>query len=1346
MKKHFSLFILLFCCLPLFAQSSNNEDEVVKIDRNNYGDYRNGEVIVKFRPESAVRVRRNAQGKFASASVSRVTDVLNALGFEEAEELMPLSGNQVAPRKMCAFNGTEIQDKNLSKLYCFRVAKDAPLDVHQAVEQLQALDEVEYAEPNYIVYTLSSTSDSSTYVQEPLYSQQWGPAAIGLPSLWNQPKITTKRPVIAIIDTGVDIEHPDLAANIWTNEKEANGAEGEDDDNNGFVDDIHGYDFVNQTGKMADYNGHGTHCAGIAAAVGNNGIGITGANPDALIMPVAVMQSDGTGDIATIIKGIDYATANGADVISMSLGTSFFPYTPPVSLEQALAKAYAKAVIVAAAGNNHQEVMVATIFPAAYGFVLGVQASLNSKGDLAYFSNYDQTGPIFSLNEYNYELTAPGVDIFSTFPKGRYRKMSGTSMACPLAAGAISRLLQCKAYVNRDLLFGDLVHSAKYGIRPFPGNMNVMTAYGFNDTDRQPLLSFISIDISDEQGDGDGRVDAGDTLSVFPILKNYWGLAKNIQVWMEMGDDLEDTSLVTFLDSNKVDFGWSLSAYAKSKSANPVRLAISKNCADGRRIKLMLKASYEGMDEILEQPITLVVENGVELGGMLLSDTTLYPNVHYIVTSNLAIPNGVTLTLMPSTILKFKDGIGLSVADNGHIIAEGKKDSLITFTKADLSSGYVDLMHFNHQDTLRYCKFCDVMYPRSQLIAGGIFVDCEFVHNYSYGPVSEIYYSNIHSCQGDGWGGSWCDKLAYSNIINNTAPSGGAIYISQVVDYSVLNNNIFANYGRYGLTNLSANSSVANKPLVVDAPQYWGSDSEPIIREGIWDLKKNISYGFYDLSKRLSRPSPLAHGIVWKVVVNGYDAQDEFEQLPPLGVGRHKFEVYFNRAMDTLYTPMLTMGVRSPYTQISIAENGSWSADSTIYTAYLNLTGSMATDGLCRIYVADAKDNEHFDIPIENTRFNVQVSAAGSMSTGFMAEAGLGKVNLEWNNQDANIADVLGYNMYRYTMDSLGNCLDTLRLNTELIDVTLYTDFGVTPGTTYYYYYKVLRTDLQENSPSRTVASTPLTASKGDANGSMTVDVADVVTEIAYLTNENPQPFIFEAADVNSDSVINILDIVGTINIIVHPEISSLGFSDDNTAVYTIEDGVLYVETPVVLGGVQFTLTANREDAAISPMEALQGFEQVGTWSDDDTYTFLAYSMSGKTLPVGKHALLRIGDAAVEGVVLSNPRGQNVPAILGSATAISVAEAMQMRTAYPNPFTTEVTIPYIIGQTGTHDVRFVFTNVAGLVIDTHTAQQFFGEYTYTWRPDAALPAGVYFVTLYVDDKALQVAKLIRAVK
>lgn len=1385
MKKHLSLFILALCTLSLFAQSNDNEDGVVKIERYNRNAYREGQVIVKFRPESAVRMRRNAQGKLVSASVNKVTDLLNSLGFDEADELMPLSGNQVSPRKMHAFIGEEIQDKNLSKLYCFRASKDTHIDMYHAIEQLQALDEIEFAEPNYIVYALAS--DSGTYVSEPLYSQQWGPAAIGLPALWNKPKITTKRPVIAIIDTGVDIEHPDLAANIWTNEKEANGVDGEDDDNNGFVDDIHGWDFVNQTSKMADYNGHGTHCAGIAATVGDNGIGITGANPDALIMPIVVLQSDGTGDMATIIKGIDYATANGADVISMSFGT----YSNSIALEQSLAKAYSKAVLVAAAGNDGicitahlcpwNNRLGQAMFPAAFQFVLGVEAS-DYIGNLASFSNYDDDGPIQSAYfvdnyRYNYELRAPGVDILSTFPKGRYRLMAGTSMACPLVAGAISRLMQCKEYSGNDVLFADLIHARE-------NNVDIMGTYDISDSDRYPALSFVMCYLTDSLGDNDNRIDAGDTLALYPILRNTYGTAHNIRMWGSLLDTENDT-IMTFLKPNTVEFGSSIGSYATMRATNPINVVIDKNCANGRHIQMLLYVVCENMADTLTGLLTFEVENGVEIGGMLTKDMTLHPNVQYIVTSNIAVPNGVTLTIEPGTILRFKDNTGLTIAQNAHLIAKGKPDSLITFTKAEGELGIFQGLYLYSLDTIEYCAFhsfnisnwtgSPLSIIRVPFSRGTI--------NGQLPPIPCVRHCTIFNNKTNGhivWGQI---AFEYNNIYNNITTAGVSIEIesegcsmlannicmnwrrgldwssgdnsaglSSNTASSALYNHIFANFSeaRYDIKQygkFSENfSSTSSEPVVVDAPQYWGSNREDIISEGIWDLRKSVSYCYYDLSKRLSRPSPLAHGIVWKVVVNGYDAQDEFEQLPPLGVGRHKFEVYFNRAMDTLYTPTISMGVRSPYTQISIAEDGHWSADSTIYTAYLNLTGSMATDGLCRIYVADAKDDERFDIPTENTRFNVQVSAAGSMSAGFMAQAGLGKVYLEWNDQDANIADVLGYNMYRYTVDTLGQPLDTIRINHELIDDTLYTDFEVTPGTTYYYYYKVLRTDLQENSPSHTVVGTPLTASKGDANGSMTVDVADVVTEIAYLTNDNPQPFIFEAADVNSDSVINILDVVGTINIIIHPQTTSLGFSDNNTAIYTIEDGILYVETPVVLGGVQFTIIGNRQTDSFQPLEALQGFEQVSNWTDEETYTFLAYSMSGKTLGIGKHALLRIGDATLEDIVLSNPRGQNVPAIQGSATAISVAEAMQMQSAYPNPFTTEVVIPYIIGQTGTHNVHLVFTNVAGLVVDTYSAQQTFGEYTYTWRPAAALPAGVYFVTLYVDDKALQVAKLVRAAK
>ena len=1386
MKKFFSLVLLMACSIALVAQSNNNQDEVVKIDRWNQNAYREGEVIVKFKADGAVQMRKNVQGKFQTASISEVDALFAELGVEEIEELMPNVGTRKAPRRMRAYNGTEVKDHDLSKLYLVRFNQQvaAPRSnagemrsVHQVVEQLQALNEVEFAEPNYIVYALSTDINCDKYDKEPLYNQQWGPAAIGLPSLWNKPLVSTKRPVIAIIDTGVDCEHPDLKDNLWVNEKEKNGVAGKDDDGNGIVDDIHGYDFVNQTGGMADFNGHGTHCAGIAAAVGHNGIGITGANPDALIMPITVMQSDGTGDVATIIKGIDYAAANGADVISMSLGG----YGYSIAEEQALGKAYATAVIVAAAGNDFKCInqhfcpinkhnMNAPMFPAAFQFVLGVEAAADKQGNLASFSNFDEDGPIYSeysseTQLYNYELRAPGVSVVSTFPKGQYRAMNGTSMACPLAAGAISRLLMHKEYDSWEVLFGDLIHTRTNGT----GNIDMKAAYDITDADRKPTLSLVTYYLTDSLGDNDGRVDAGETIAIYPLLRNEWGQAENIKVWMELAETENDT-IVKFLEQ-KVDFGMPLSSYAKNKSANPIRFVVDKNVVDGRHISMVLKATCDNMEGTLEQEVILIAENGVEIGGMITEDLTLYPDVHYIVTQSIALPDGVTLTLKPGTVLKFKEKTGLSMTENAHVIAHGKPDSMIVFTMADHSMGSMNSLYFyNKKDTLRYCLFDKLVYSTIRthgVLEHSIIQNVEVRNTYllmgggNYSKAAKLKCSNVINALSGSLSTFASVTLDACNVINNRGGNNSAgDYSAGLSAYNIRSgnsqqNNVFGNINKHRNTCDNFASYYSN-PDIINTPQYWGSNREDIIRKGIWDMNNGWGFLHYDLSQRLTCPNPDAHGIVWKVVVNGYDAQDEFELLPPLGVGKHKFEVYFNRPMDTSVAPTISMGVRAPYTQNAIAEDGSWSADSTIYTAYLTITGKTASDGLNRIYVYGAEDDEHFEIPEENMRFNVQVSAAGSLSTGLMAEAGLGKVALTWQTDEEDFEDLLGYNIYRWTDDTIkwdrywdsklgayveaGWRIDTICVNQTVIDAqdNSFVDYDVVPGKTYYYYIKQLTTALTSYSLSNPVAATPLTAQKGDANGSMSVDVADVVTEVAYLTGNNPQPFIFEAADVNADQVVNILDIVGTVNIIINPAVSSLGFSDDNTAIYSIEDGILYVETPVVLGGVQFAFEA---EAEISALEALNGFEQM-TWTTTDHLNFMAYSMSGKTLNVGKHALLYVGNAALEQIVLSNAQGQNVPAIRKTTTDLSSVEAMQMRLPNPNPFTTQVNIPYVVGQVGTHEVRLVFTNVAGLTVDAYATTNTFGEYTYTWRP-AGLPEGVYFVTLYVDGKKMQSSKLVK---
>lgn len=1065
---------------------------------------------------------------------------------------------------------------------------------------------------------------------DPLFGQQWGLQTMKLPQLWQQPIITQKRPIIAILDTGVDIDHPDLKANIWTNTKESEGAEDYDDDGNGFKDDLHGWDFVNQTGRIGDWNGHGTHCAGIAAAVGGNGIGIVGANPDALIMPVTVMQSDGTGDVATIIKGIDYAVANGADIISMSFGS----YGESKAEEQALGRAYQKAILVAAAGNdgkcmNHKHPEKAQdkpmpMYPASYTFVLGIQA-MNSEGNITDWSNYDDNGPTYSVwgedKLYNYELLAPGANIESTYPGGNYKSLNGTSMATPMVAGALSRLIQTKEYANKEYLFGDLINACST-----TGGLDIYKVFSIKDEDRKPELSFVTYEMDDSTniGDGDGRPDAGEVIDIYPIVRNSWGKAKNIKLSIELGEN-EDPQIVEFI-KKEADFGSELSAYGKARSAEPLRIKINDNCADNRNIKLVIKGTCDGSDNVIEQDVLLTVENGVEIGGVIKENTTLYPDVHYIVTKNIAVPEGVTLTIKPGTKLEFRDTY---FTNNGTINAVGKPDSLIVF------DGIPYIIK------IKGIKYAIIQNARTAIQYVDSISNCIFINN-----ALSISSSNGENCcfYNNNLGGiEFGTTLINSNIIANYDKSYENYPKARIDLSGILSCNDFSN--GYAM------SYIREEPLVftTTTPNYFGSAKESTVRNYILDIN-NYKYSSteYDLSNMLTRPNADAHGVVWKVVVDGYDAQDEFDMLPPLGVGKHKFEVYFNRPMRTSVTPMVAMGVRPPYTQIPIAEEGTWSADSLIYTAYLTITGKTGADGLNRIYVDGAKDNEGFEIPYENSRFNVNVQAAGSLSTGFMGEAGLGKVTLSWNDVQNSFDDFLGYNLYRYTDKG-----DTIKVNKQLLDnETLeYVDYDVVPGTTYCYQYKVITTDLKETDPSNVVAVTPMTSTLGDANGSGKVDVADVITTVNYASGQEPKPFIFEAADVNTDLQIDILDVVGIIRTILNPnaDVSSMAMA---TATYTVENGIVYVDSPVDLAGVQIQI-ATEKGSEVTATGEMEGFEQASSWLSDNDFIYLAYSMSGKTLTAGKHAILNIGNAKIMDIRLSDAAGKNVEAKAGELSSIT---------------------------------------------------------------------------------------------
>ena len=268
----------------------------------------------------------------------------------------------------------------------------------------------------------SGTAGVSRSPNDPDYSQQWALSKINAPAAWN---VTTGTVAItiAIVDTGIDLGHPDLATKIWTNPGEI-PANGLDDDDNGKVDDVHGWHFFSpgEDAFIQDDHGHGTHVAGIAAATTDNGIGVAGVAWGARVMSVKVLDSGGIGSYSSIAAGIVYAADEGAKIINLSLGGA--PSSPTLCQAATYATA-AGALVVAATGNTGGPVL----YPAACDHVLAVAAT-DRADQRADFSNL---GP-------QVDLAAPGVDIYSTWYQSGlqasgYFTKSGTSMATPQVAG-----------------------------------------------------------------------------------------------------------------------------------------------------------------------------------------------------------------------------------------------------------------------------------------------------------------------------------------------------------------------------------------------------------------------------------------------------------------------------------------------------------------------------------------------------------------------------------------------------------------------------------------------------------------------------------------------------------------------------------------------------------------------------------------------------------------------------------------------------------------------------------------------------------------------------------------------
>lgn len=439
--------LVLSVCLMSLAADASTRRVVVKL-RAPIADAFEADVVANAMSLSRGSAANPDVRSFLSTyAVRRLTPVYPALlaskqRSQRSDRQMAAAVQQRFARRAGRLRGS-FMPPDLSRTYVLEL--DPGQDLDTVLRRLQADPRVEFAEPNRKFSANSVPNDpffssSGTWGQP--YDDLWGVKKVNAPAAWDSG--TGQGIVVAVVDSGIDYNHPDIGANVWTNAAEIPG-NGVDDDGDGYIDDVHGWNFAHDGNDPLDDHGHGTHVAGTIAAVGNNRIGVIGVAPGAQVMAVKILDTTGSCDESVCAQGIVYAADRGADVINLSWGGDGQSH----AIADAVDYAYSLgAVLVAAAGNNGAD---ATGFsPGALWNVITVAATDHSDAR-ASFSNWGS----------RIDVAAPGVDILSLQAAGTtlgqtvgegYTRLDGTSMAAPHVTGLAALLLAAHPdYSNEDV-------------------------------------------------------------------------------------------------------------------------------------------------------------------------------------------------------------------------------------------------------------------------------------------------------------------------------------------------------------------------------------------------------------------------------------------------------------------------------------------------------------------------------------------------------------------------------------------------------------------------------------------------------------------------------------------------------------------------------------------------------------------------------------------------------------------------------------------------------------------------------------------------------------------------------
>ena len=989
----------------------------------------------------------------------------------------------------------------------------------EAVIYLSNLDTFEKVDYDYVMGVTAKETEN------PDYDKQTNLGLSNIPYGWTQ---NGKAPggssdvVVAVIDTGVDYTHLDLRNNIWINTAEIPD-NGLDDDGNGYVDDVYGWDCVGNDKDPMDDNGHGTHVAGIIAAE-NNKIGGIGVAYNCKIMVLKAGNSSGYFNNSDIAEAIQYAYMNGASVINMSFGGSFIS----IAVEEALENAYNSCVLVAAAGNDSacndlsckKCENVGVSYPAALPYVIGVMSTDKNGSHVSSFSNYDHN-PYDSIE---YEVYAVGEGVGSTWPSNKYACLNGTSMAAPTVSG-IAALLR-SYYTDREVYSTKFIQSQIVNtgtVNPYNALLketddahSVADAHEAMTKLPKPAVNLYGYTIDDSTSisptnNGNGVIDAGETVRLYISLHNRGGVASNVNVSIdtyrsEIGNEALTDPYFTFVNPTMQlsDIG----TYSVRESGDKYfEIVVSADCPNDYLVNFNIRYTYtNGMDDKDntvytddgKQKARFNVSSGYHLPSVISEDTTFTNNRLYIVGEDVLIPAGVTVTFEEGCRIQFYDDreyyYSPKITVYGTLNLNGSKDNMISLYPSERYPCFVCKIENRGTVTLNYINSVNLLISKSSNSAvGNIYnsnlynqgygSDLKQMQWYENGSVQSVYpTSNIQ-----GLYNCYIELLTYTQLLGASEMTGNYIKIGVGQNNHLRCSGAFSNNIVYGepIHKLSPSSVFEGKVennLFISNDEHATSLIPLTFENKTAVINNTFSAGYQKYANQIITDYRDANGnptvdvfgscsdisALYPHIVSVEIFNKDGEPITTIGKEEIKVRVTFNRPMDTTKDTFLTFGTIEPYADYKI--EGAYVSETVWEGTYALKAQIENGQNFLKVNNACAAEDQTKKVLGEYQLHEFTIDTTAAMSMNLFATATEHGIELTWNQDDYDT--LMGYNIYR--ADSKDGNYVRINPSVLLSSDSSFIDDNAEPGKTYWYTFTVVLSDFSESAPAGKVYCTAI--------------------------------------------------------------------------------------------------------------------------------------------------------------------------------------------------------------------------------------------------------------------------------